>query len=425
MSDRETLRIVHCVRAPIGGIFRHVVDLAQAQTAAGHAVGIVCDASTGGAFEEATIARVAPRLAFGVSRFPMRRALSPSDGLALWRLWRRIAEIDPDVLHGHGSKGGSYARLIGTALRLRRRRTARIYCPHGGSLHFDARSLEGRIYFALERILERMTDGLVFVSDFERRRYEDKIGRPKVPSVLAHNGLRPEEFEPVTADADAADFLHIGMLRELKGTDVFIRALDELRRHGPAATALVVGVGDERPTYEDLVRDLDLADHVAFHDPLPIRDALRRARAVVLPSRAESLPYVALEAIAAGVPLIATRVGGLPEIFGADADRLVPPGDVVALAEAMRRHLLDPVEGAAFSARLRGVIADRFAVATMTRTIEALYRRILEPMPHSTPSGRARGGRDLPSLAIHEPSAVRSTPAERAVPEGHFPGADR
>src|SRR5262249_395455 len=102
------LRIVHVVRAPIGGIFRHIVDLATAQSAAGHAVGIVCNSLEGGAFEDGVIARLAPQLAFGVTRFPMRRAVSPSDLRAARDLMRHLAALAPDVVHCHGSKGGIY-----------------------------------------------------------------------------------------------------------------------------------------------------------------------------------------------------------------------------------------------------------------------------------------------------------------------------
>ena len=73
------LRIVHVVRAPIGGIFRHIVDLADAQATAGHEVGIICDSTTGGRFEDDIIAKVAPRLALGATRFPMRRSISLAD----------------------------------------------------------------------------------------------------------------------------------------------------------------------------------------------------------------------------------------------------------------------------------------------------------------------------------------------------------
>ena len=107
------LRIVHVFRAPVGGLFRHVADLAAAQTASGHQVGIICDASTGGPYEDAILGALAKTLALGVTRIAMPRQMSPADIWAAGRVWRRLRELAPDVIHGHGAKGGVYARLIG------------------------------------------------------------------------------------------------------------------------------------------------------------------------------------------------------------------------------------------------------------------------------------------------------------------------
>ncbi len=85
------MRIVHCFRSPIGGIFRHVRDLADAQVAAGHQVGIVCDSSTGGAFEEELFQAMGPRLALGVRRTPMQRHIGLGDAAAAWRTFSLVA----------------------------------------------------------------------------------------------------------------------------------------------------------------------------------------------------------------------------------------------------------------------------------------------------------------------------------------------
>ena len=137
------LRIIHIVRAPIGGIFRHIADLARSQAAAGHAVGLVCDATTGGAFEADAIATLSPALALGATRLPMQRHVSPADVVAVRRVARHLGGLSPDVVHCHGSKGGVYGRLIGSWLG-RERPIARVYAPHGGSLHYDEGSWEGR-----------------------------------------------------------------------------------------------------------------------------------------------------------------------------------------------------------------------------------------------------------------------------------------
>jgi glycosyltransferase involved in cell wall biosynthesis len=371
------LKIVHVVRAPIGGIFRHIVDLAEAQADAGHDVGIVCDSSTGGSFEDDIIAKAAPRLALGATRFPMRRRISLADYATVRRVLAHLSKLTPDVLHCHGAKGGAYGRLIATWLG-RRRPIACIYAPHGGSLHFEATSLEGKIYFFAERVLERLTDALVHVSAFEAQTYRNKIGIPRCRAVVIRNGLREEEFTPVTPRAEPFDLLFLGMLRDLKGTDIFLDAIATLEsRYRRKLTAHVVGQAEEPERYRALVGALGIAERVTFSDPMPAREAFASARIIVVPSRAESMPYVVLEAIAAGMPIIATRVGGIPEIFGPAADELVAPGDSGALAEAIEDLLVHPGRIAASAAARRDWLRPRFQIKAMQSRIEALYRQIL------------------------------------------------
>lgn len=379
MGGPVQLRIVHVVRAPIGGIFRHIADLADAQTAAGHAVGIVCDSRTGGAFEDQAIARIGTKLALGASRFPMRRNVSPADLRAIREVMRHLGALRPDVIHCHGAKGGVYGRLIGTWLG-RDRPVARLYAPHGGSLHYDSHTMEGRIYFGIERVLERVTDALIHVSAYEAETYRRKIGVPRCRAVVIRNGLRPEEFAPVIPREDARDFLFLGMYRDLKGTDVFLDAIARLRsRYGRRASAILFGQSEDEglTQYRALAGSLGIADRVSFNDPTPTREAFSHARAIVVPSRAESMPYVVLEAIAAGLPIVATRVGGIPEIFGPHADELVPPGDPDALAAAMEGTLADPVRAQLDAGARLDWLQSRFHLEIMQRHVEFVYRDVL------------------------------------------------
>src|SRR5690348_6550976 len=374
---KSPLRIVHLVRAPIGGIFRHILDLAGAQAAAGHDVGIVCNSLEGGAFEDELIAAIAPRLALGAARFPMRRQISPSDLRAARNLMRHVGALAPDVVHGHGSKGGTYARLIGTRLG-RKRPVARIYSPHGGSLHYAETSIEGRAYFAIERLLGRITDGIVHVSAYEAETYRRKVGVPRCEAVVIRNGLRPDEYVPIAANGDARDLLFLGMMRNLKGIDVFLQAIARLRQErGRIVTAHVIGQTTEMESWVELARAAGIGDQVAFHLPKPTREAFAMTRALVVPSRAESMPYVVLEAIAAGLPIVATRVGGVPEIFGPRADELVPPGDPAALADAVDRLLANPAQAAHDAKARREWLMPRFNIEVMRDQIGKLYDAIL------------------------------------------------
>jgi len=368
----DTLRIVHCFRSPVGGIFRHVRDLTEAQVAAGHSVGIVCDSTTGGDFEEHLFEQMKGSLALGIHRTPMQRHVGPGDLASAWRTYKIIKELRPDVLHGHGAKGGAYARLFGSLLRVSRSRVARLYSPHGGSLHYDETTATGKLFFALERFMGRFTDCLLFVSDYERRTYRRKVGEPPIPNRLVYNGLRAAEFEPVGTVPNAADLLYIGMMRDLKGPDIFIDALVlAATRLGRPLSAVMVGDGDDLPRYHAQVKRLGLDGQVRFLPPMPARDAFALAELVIVPSRAEAMPYIVLETLAAGMPMIATAVGGIPEIFGETSPALIRPdpkqlGDKVSEAMADLGAYISLMPGTAD-------LKARFGADVMAAEIEKAY----------------------------------------------------
>ncbi|MDR7224077.1 glycosyltransferase family 4 protein [Aminobacter aminovorans] len=366
------LRIVHCFRSPVGGIFRHVRDLTEAQVAAGHQVGIICDSTTGGEHEERLFEAIRPMLALGIRRTSMQRHIGPGDIADGWRTYKIIKELRPDVLHGHGAKGGAYARAFGSLLRVSRYCVARLYSPHGGSLHYDERTMTGKLFFGLERLMERFTDHLLFVSEYERGTFIRKVGKPRVPNSLVYNGLRDAEFEPVAALPDAADFLYIGMMRDLKGPDMFIDAVKAARQKlDRDVTAVMVGDGEHLPRYHAQVERLELDGKIRFLAPMPARQAFALARFVVVPSRAEAMPYIVLETLAAGKPIVATSVGGIPEILGAESPALVNP-DAGEISLKMIEAFQSPAAYAAAMPDLAELKA-RFGVDVMAREVEKAY----------------------------------------------------
>jgi glycosyltransferase involved in cell wall biosynthesis len=362
------LRILHVLRAPVGGLFRHVVDLASSQAARGHAVGIVADATTGGEQADAVLAALAPRLALGVTRVRMGREIGFGDVIAIRCVGRVIADRRPDVVHGHGAKGGAYVRLAAHPP------TLRVYTPHGGSLHYRWASPSGLLYLSLERALMGRTDLFLFESHFGRDAYLAKVGTPTVPIRVVPNGLAATEFIVIEPAPDAADLVFVGELRSLKGIDVLIDALARLAARGRTLTATIVGDGPERAAMLARSHALGLDHAVRFVGVMPARTAFARGRLLVVPSRAESLPYVVLEAAAAGVPMVATCVGGIPEIFAEEAQRLVAPGDPEELARAIELTLADLPAARAAACRLRERVRRDFAVETMTEAVLAGYR---------------------------------------------------
>src|ERR1700721_2692096 len=123
-NSDQPLRILHAVRAPVGGIFRHILDLANGQADHGHHVGIIADSLTGGARAEAALAEIAPRLKLGVRRVAIPRQPHPADILIWAHFMYLIWRLKPDVVHGHGAKAGAFLRL-----KARSKRAIRVYTP--------------------------------------------------------------------------------------------------------------------------------------------------------------------------------------------------------------------------------------------------------------------------------------------------------
>lgn len=377
MQDGPSLRIVHCFRSPVGGIFRHVRDLAEQHSRAGHEVGIVCDSTTGSEHEDRLFEQIMPYLALGLHRIPIARSVGFGDVSALHKSYKEIKELRPDVLHGHGAKGGVVARTIGSTLRAKRYRVARFYSPHGGSLHFDQASLSGRAVFAAERMLERLTDAIIFVCDYERRTYETKIGVPRCAHRMIYNGLSDRDFAVIPSRSDSVHFIYVGMLRDLKGPDVFIEAFAQTERMvGHPLSALIVGDGPDRDKYRDMIEQRGYGRRIGLLPAMPVKEAFAMSNIVVVPSRAEAMPYIVLEALAAGKSLIATRVGGIPEVLGEDSDALVEPGNVQDLARVMARAVTTPDWHGATMPEPEAFRA-RFSASTMAEQMADLYRERL------------------------------------------------
>ena len=355
----------------MGGLFRHVIDLAMQQTALGHDVGVVC-AATGDGQTEARLLTFSQSLTLGLHRLPMTRDL----GLGDFKAWRRVVALagalGADVVHGHGAKGGAYARLAARGLKSSRPGLCCFYTPHGGSLHFAPGTFAGQFYARLERQLEAWTDGILFESAFASTRYARHIGVPRCATRVVTNGLQASEFLAVVPEPDAADFVFVGELRMLKGVDVALEALakvNAVRR----VTAVIAGDGPDASRFKEQAMTLGLKDLVGFAGPMRARDAFARGRVLLVPSRAESLPYIVLEGIAACLPVIATNVGGIPEIIPAEFGPLVPPGDRDALAAAMIAALEQPAALGVKALALQAAMRPRFNVEAMARGVTEFY----------------------------------------------------
>jgi glycosyltransferase involved in cell wall biosynthesis len=368
--EGQPLRILHATRAPVGGIFRHILDLANGQADRGHHVGIVADSLTGGERAEQALAEIAPRLKLGVHRLAIRREPVPLDAL-VWAQFRRLTgRLKPDVLHGHGAKAGAFIRL-----RTAAKDTIRVYTPHGGSLHYPLSTMKGQVYGRLERALMNSTDLFLFESAFARDTYQRTIGVPKGLVRTVFNGVTAGEFDPITKADDASDVAYVGEFRHIKGADLLIDAVARLRADGKPVTLTLSGDGEEMEQLKAQVARLGLGEAVRFLGHVKARYGFSKGSVLVVPSRGDSMPYVVIEAAAAGIPMVAANVGGIPEFFGPDhADALFAPNIVGAMADAIEGALENPEATAARARSLRERIFQHFSQKAMVEGVLAGYR---------------------------------------------------
>ncbi|HLZ06447.1 MAG TPA: glycosyltransferase family 4 protein [Bradyrhizobium sp.] len=365
----QPLKILHAVRAPVGGIFRHIIDLANGQADRGHQVGIIADSLTGGERATSALAEIAPRLALGVHRIAIHREPWPTDLLVWMRFRSLIARLKPDVLHGHGAKAGAFVRL-----KPRSDNAIRVYTPHGGSLHYPLNTLKGKVYSRLERALMNKTDLFLFESAFARDTFQRTIGAPKGLVRCVFNGVTADEFDPVAKADDVTDIVYVGEFRHIKGADLLIDAVARLHTDGKPVTLTLAGDGEEMAALKAQVERLGLSPSVRFIGHVKARYGFSKGRLLVVPSRGDSMPYVVIEAGAAGIPMVAANVGGIPEIFGVYNDALFAPNIVGAIADAIEIAMEDPNATAQRAKALRERIFLQFSQKAMVEGVLAGYR---------------------------------------------------
>jgi len=190
---------------------------------------------------------------------------------------------------------------------------------------------------------------------------------------VIHNGIGEQDFQPHQPGNNAHDFVFIGELRKLKGVDILLEALAKLRKAGLKCNCTIVGDGPDASIFKDMSGRSGLENSVQFAGFQPASAGFSYGRYLVIPSRAESFPYIILEGAAAGIPIITTHVGGIAEIFGDQATQLVSPDNVDNLAQALTFALNNPSEMKERSQILQRRVKDRFNVSTMAATTIDFY----------------------------------------------------
>ena len=309
------------------------------------------------------------------------------DLVALAQLYRLVRRIRPHIVHTHTAKAGLLGRVAARCAGV----PVIVHTFHGHILDGYFSALKTRVILATERVLARFTDRIISVSDAVRRELLAKrIGRPERHTVVPL-GLDLEPFLAVSGYRGilraelglAPGDLLVGIVARLvpiKRHEVFLQAVKRIAERIPNCHFLVVGDGERRSELEDLVWHLGLGKRVRFlgwRADLP--EIYADLDVVVLSSRNEGLPVSLIEAMAAGRPVAATRVGGVADLMEDGMTcLLVPPGESGALAEAIMALLGDPERRRVMGEAGRKRVGAAFGADRLVRDMDQLYASLLE-----------------------------------------------
>jgi glycosyltransferase involved in cell wall biosynthesis len=351
------VRVLHVHRiGGIGGSERHLLTLLPALAARGVDVsflGLDDPSREPAPFYE--------QLPVRAERIRAPRDLDP---VLAARVARAVRSIRPDVVHTHLVHADVYGALG----------------PHRlvSTKHNDDPFRTGAFRF-VERALARRADRIVTITDALRRFQRERVGIPDGKLVTIHYGLDepPPPWGNNPGDdvpRDAVVLLAVCRLERQKGVDVAVRALARVRERHDRAVLVVLGDGRERQKLASLARNLDAPVHLPGRVP-DVRAWLARADVLVHPVRWEGFGLAVLEAMLAGLPVVASRVSSLPElVVDGTTGVLVAPDDDTALAEGVELALADAARlGAAGRARAR----ERFSVARMTEATISVYEEVV------------------------------------------------
>jgi glycosyltransferase involved in cell wall biosynthesis len=343
-------------------VANHVVSLVRALPRDRFAIDVACPPSSSIWSEVEGLA--------GVALHPIRphRRPAPADARSWLTLLRLVGRAD--VIHVHSAKAGFLGRLASAARRAGR---ACVFTPHGWSF-WAAAGAEARLYVALERLAARWCHAIVTLSSAERAAGLDAgIGRPEQYRVIP-NGVELERFE-LPRDPVPGRILMIGRLAAPKRPDLALRALAQVRRKLPRAELHLVGDGPLQPRVERLRTELGLDRAVRFlghRDDVP--ELLARAECVLLASDYEGCPLAVVEAMAAGVPVVATDAGGTGELVNSGRTGILTPrGDADALATGLEVLLTDPRRGQRLGTAGRRTAERDLSLSTMVERLVGLY----------------------------------------------------
>ena len=307
------------------------------------------------------------------------RLASPTAFAALVRALRRLR---PAIVQSHGARSNVYTRLAARAAGV----PVVVSTVHNSLFDYEVAGWRRAMYVLAERVSSPLADRVVAVSHAIARDLVERYRIDAARTVVIHNGIDAWAFRPARGGAAVRAELGLahgrrvivmaGRMTAQKGWDVLLEAAARLAGGRGDLAWLLVGDGPLRGALTRRAADLGVAARF-MGARTDMADVLDCADVVVLASRSEGLPFTLLEAMALGKPIVATRVGGVPEVLEEGrSGRLVPRDDPAALASAIAT-VLDAPDAAAMGARGRARVETSFTLDAMVRAVERVYAQVL------------------------------------------------
>jgi glycosyltransferase involved in cell wall biosynthesis len=376
-ADAKPLRILQIVESAATGVGRHVIDLVSAAEEVGHVVDVIYSPLR----EDDLFRKSRAGTPSQFTAVEMRRAPGPGDMAALWKVQQKIARSGPyDIIHGHSSKGGMMARLVGIG-----RSASVLFTPHAiSTLDPTLKPIPRFVYHRGEWTLALLTDAIIAVSGDERDHIV-QLGVPARKVVLIANatdapvsGPREEIRRQLNLLPDQVAIGFVGRLSRQKAIDVMIEAFARINPPG-RAKLIVIGEGEAGEAARQRAAELGRAEDIVWLGSVDARWYYSAFDILALPSLYEGFSYTALEAFGAGLPIIASEVGGIRDIvIDGQTGIIVKPGDVNALTASLSRVVHDADVRARFAAATSAQFAKTGGRQRMVDATFGLYHSLVD-----------------------------------------------
>ncbi|WP_234685890.1 glycosyltransferase family 4 protein [Bradyrhizobium monzae] len=363
-TDSRTLKVAHFTEAPMGGVLAHLEELLAEQL---KDPAILQISVFGPDVNERALSHLNhPKLA--ITSYPYNGRSIGALIKFLMAVRALIGDFRPDVVHVHSTFAGLLVRPVAF---LRRRRPAIVYCPHGWAFLRDSKA--NRLYAWLEAAWSRLCDGIVCVSNSERE-VAASAGIPLSKCTVIPNGIAHASLPPAgssTAHQGPLKILFVGRFDRQKGFDVFLDVMSEL---GDLAQGLAVGdFVTDGPSNLKIPKNVEL---LGWRSRSEVGESLATADLILMPSRWEGLPILALEAMRAGLPIFASSAGGLPELVeDGVTGRLLTSLRSLDIANAIRETSAEELRSFASSAYQR--FEKNYSGQAMATRTRQLYWELL------------------------------------------------